>query len=313
MNVVVITGDKSFGPGHPRFELQKMAVENLSVIYMGKGGVWPKIPEGKFSSTDGPASGWEVVSTQDPLLRGVFGWFAAKRLGARLNVQVHMDLRALPRWKRLLATIVLRRADSVRVVSEKIKQQVESMSVRAKISVLPVFVDVERFRDVPRQSHPQKTILWIGRFEDEKDPLYAVSVFKQVREAKPRAEVKLVMLGNGSLEPSLRKEISRSNLGGKVELPGWQDPRDYLAAADVVLCTSRHESWGASIVEALAANVPVVAPDVGIAREAGAMVVARSDLAFGVVEALRSGARGELKLHLLNKDEWARAWKKSLQ
>ena len=116
----------------------------------------------------------------------------------------------------------------------------------------------------------------------------------------------------GSLDPRLRATMSRCHLDMRVEFPGWQDPAPYLARAGVVLCTSKHESWGESIVEALAAGVPVVAPDVGVAREAGAVIAARSDLAQALTEALRSGARGELKLKLLSREEWAGAWRNSL-
>lgn len=67
-------------------------------------------------------------------------------------------------------------------------------------------------------------------------------------------------------------------------------PAVFLETADVVLCTSLYESWGASIVEALAAGVPVVAPDVGVAKEAGATVVPRAQLAEAVVRVLEEGS-----------------------
>jgi glycosyltransferase involved in cell wall biosynthesis len=154
----------------------------------------------------------------------------------------------------------------------------------------------------------QKHILWLGRFEDEKDPLCAINVYKDVLKSIP--DTKLIMLGKGSLGPRLRTEAGEFK---NVEFLGWQDPAMYLSIADVVLSTSKHESWGASIVEALAAGVPVVAPDVGVAREAGATVVPRTELAKAVVEALHSNARGVLALPLLAKDEWARAWMATLQ
>jgi glycosyltransferase involved in cell wall biosynthesis len=191
-------------------------------------------------------------------------------------------------------------------VSEKIRGQVKAINPRAPISVLPVFVDVERFRGTEHIPSEQKRLLWIGRFEKEKDPLAALAIYKQVRARS--SDARLVMLGSGSLEKDLRQQTE----GLPVEFPGWGDPKAYLEKADVVLCTSRYESWGASIIEALAAGVPVVAPDVGIAREAGAIVVPRADLAEAVTEVLSSGQRGELKLELLDKEEWAQEWEKSL-
>ena len=310
MKVLMITGDKNFKPGHPRYDLQAGAVEKLAVVYWGRGSaswrMWSKIPKGHF----------DVVTAQYPLWRGHLAAHLAWLLGAKLNLQVHTDLSALSSLLRWWAAFNLRKADSVRVVSEKIKQQVEHMHVRAKITLLPIFIDIERFRAIQHMPHllvqagEQKTILWVGRFEAEKDPLHALSVLKKVREAD--VDTRLVLLGAGNLEKSLRAESVRLSLTDSVEFPGWQDPVQYLAIADVMVCTSLHESWGASIIEALAAGVPVVAPDVGVAREAGAVVVPREQLVETVVDVLQKGTRGTLRLHMLSKEEWASAWVKTL-
>jgi glycosyltransferase involved in cell wall biosynthesis len=298
MKVLMITGDKRFGPGHERYEVQKAAVERLDVLYWGRGSMWPRVPAGKF----------DVVTAQDPFWRGLFALRVARRLRARLNVQVHVDLSTQGTLRLFVARFVLKRADSVRVMSEKIKRQVELMLARlpagrqAPITVLPVYVDIERFARLPRTPHPQKTILWIGRFEVEKDPLHALDVIKKVPEAK------LIMLGSGSLE----KELKEAARGLPVEFPGWGDPAEFLPQADVVLSTSLTESWGQSMVEALAAGVPVVAPDVGIAREAGAVVVPRERLADAVTDVLKTPATGELRLRLLSREDWVRAWQHSL-
>jgi len=292
MKVLMITGDRRFGPGHPRYEMQAAAVEKLTVLYWGRGAIWPKIPEGHF----------DVVTAQDPFWRGHVAWHIAWWIGAKLNIQVHTDLDAQPMLLHIFAQINLRRADSVRVVSEKIKAQVVRMGIRVPVHVLPIYVEVDRFKTLERKPHDTKTLLWIGRFEAEKDPMLALEVITQIPGAK------LVMLGAGSLEA----ELKRKALNLAVEFPGWQDTVPYLAMADVVLSTSRHESYGASIIEALAAGVPVVAPDVGIAREVGATIKARSDLASGVKDVLYSGVRGKLKLSLPSAQQWAKQWKKTL-
>lgn len=296
MKVLMITGDKSFKPGHPRFTLQSRAVEKLEVIYWGRGSVWPRIPAGHF----------DVITAQDPFWRGLVGWLISRRLGAKFNVQVHADLASVTAVKHILSQIVLRHADSVRVVSEKIKQQVVAAGTQTPIRVLPVFVEADKFRGVQRREHVAKNILWIGRFEEEKDPLLAVEVLQEIRTAD--VDVCLIMLGKGSLEATLRHAAE----GLPIEFPGWQDPIAYLARADVVVNTSPYESYGASIVEALAAGVPVVAPDVGIAKEAGAIVAPRNELARATIEVLKSGAQGKLQLPVLTEEEWIQKWQESL-
>jgi len=297
MKVLTITGDKSFKTGNPRFDLQAEVMEAFEALYWGPGALWAS-PEGNM---------FDVVTTQDPFFRGLVGLFLAKRFGARLNVQVHADLRAQSFIKRALARFVLRRADSIRVVSEKLKKQVERMGVPAPIFVLPIFVDVAPYRGLVHKSQPKKTIVWLGRFEEEKNPLRAIDVLKEVREGGVDAE--LIMLGEGSL----RQKLFEKAAGLSVQFPGWQaNLVPFFEMADVVLSTSRAESWGASIVEALAAGVPVVAPDVGIAREAGALVVPKKDLTKAVLEVLENPPQAILNIPLYSKEEWVAAWKQSL-
>jgi len=297
MKVLVITGDKNFKPGNERYDLQKSAVDKLEVMYWGRGSVWPALPEGQF----------DVVTAQDPFWRGLFGIRAAWRKNAKFNVQVHTDLLVYGGIKLVLMQIVLRHADSIRVVSEKIKLQVEKVGVKAKISVLPIYIDIQRFRVVTPQDHEKKTILWIGRFEDEKDPLLAIEIFRQVLKT---VESKLIFLGKGSLENSLR--IAAKDL--PVEFAGWQDPIKFFSRADVVLSTSKHESFGASIIESLAAGVPVVAPDVGIAKDAGATAVKKEEMAQTIVEILNNPRNGRLlPIYKYSKEEWVRAWVLTLE
>lgn len=146
MKVLVITGDRSFKPGHTRYDLQRSVVDDLAVVYWGRGSLLPKLPPGHC----------DVVTAQDPFWRGLFAFVVAKRLSAGLNVQIHADLEGQSLIKRLLAKWVLRRAHSIRAVSEKIKLQVERVGVRAPIAVLPVFVDIAQYTSVVRRPHTAK-------------------------------------------------------------------------------------------------------------------------------------------------------------
>ncbi|HEV8677469.1 MAG TPA: glycosyltransferase [Candidatus Paceibacterota bacterium] len=306
MRVLMISGDQNLvrlgTSAHERFLLQKNAVEALELVVWPKQFLKPFFVSGKF----------DVVTSQDPFWRGLVAWVAARRLHARFNVQVHADIDAQSFVKHVLGQIVLMHADSVRAVSSRVEKQVLTLT-RAKVGILPVFIDLTRFQNLAHEPHSRfaKTILWTGRFEPEKDPLDALEVLRRVRAAG--ADAGLVMLGEGSLMQALKEKAASDGLEEYVEFPGWQDPLRFLKQADVLLCTSRAESFGASMVEALAAGVPVVSSDVGIAREAGAIIRDKKDLSAGVLETLSNGRKGTLLLPLLSKEEWADEWKKSLQ
>jgi glycosyltransferase involved in cell wall biosynthesis len=307
MKVLMISGDKNIlllkSDAHKRLELQRRQVEQLDVF------VWPQVHSLRTIREAVRAQSYDVITAQDPFWRGHLAWHLSRRNHAKLNIQVHTDLLAEPWWRRRWAYFQLRRASSIRVVSESLKQEIAPY-IRAPIIVLPIYVDLNRFAGLAHKPHAyfEKTILWIGRFEREKDPLEALSVLYKVRAAGTNAG--LIMLGSGSLEQELRTKSQ--DLSSHIEFPGWQEPAGYLQMADVVLCTSKYEGYGVSILEALAAGVPVVAPDVGIAKEAGATVVERSELSSAVTKVLQSGERGVLKLSLPNASEWARAWRDTL-
>jgi glycosyltransferase involved in cell wall biosynthesis len=299
----MISGDKNIlvqgSDAQKRFALQKAQVDQLDVF------VWPQVHSLREISSAVRKAHYDLITAQDPFWRGHIAWHLSRRARSKLNIQVHTDLAAEPWWRRTWAYFQLRHATSIRAVSQKLKEEIVP-HVTAPISVLPVYVDLARFTGLTRQLHPQKTILWVGRFETEKDPLSAINILKDVR-AKG-IDAKLVMLGSGSLESALREAAKAL----PVEFPGWQDPAPYLQMADVVVSTSTYESYGVSIIEALAAGVPVVAPDVGIAKEAGAIVVPQSELASAVIKALQSGERGVLKLSMPSAAEWAQRWKETL-
>jgi glycosyltransferase involved in cell wall biosynthesis len=269
-------------------------------MYWGRSSIWPQAPKGHF----------DVVTVQDPFWRGLFAWRLSRNIKANFNVQVHTDLVAQSFIRHVLAQIVLRHADSIRVVSEKIREQVKVFGVRVPVHIVPIYVDIAPFEGLVHIPHPhfKKTILWFGRFEYEKDPLYALEILKQVRAEG--VDAGLIMLGSGALEKEL--QTAALQLASWVEVVPWQDPKPYLQMADVVVCTSKHESWGASIVEALAAGVPVVAPNVGIAKEAGAVIADRAQLAEKVTEVLQEGLHGELRMQVKGKEAWAHAWRESL-
>ena len=283
-----------------RLRLQREAVDGLDVF------VWPQVHSWWHIWRQALRGHYDIITAQDPFFRGIFAWKLTWFTRAKLNVQVHADLDGVAWYRRIIARFVLRRADSVRVVSDRVAEQVRQMRVKASIHVLPIFVDLERFRMLAREAHEGHVILWIGRLETEKNPGEALDVLRAVRECVHDA--RLIMLGEGSQLEQLREKSH----GLPVTFAGWGDPVAYLPQVDVVLSTSRHESWGASIVEALAAGVPVVSCDVGVAREAGATVAEEGKLAAATIDVLMTPQRAELRLRSFDRAAWAQAWRETL-
>ena len=243
----------------------------------------------------------DVVSVQDPFEAGITGWIIARLRGARLHVQVHTDflspefarLSFLNRLRVLIAGFVLRRAARVRVVSERIKISLEKKcSLRAPITVLPIFVDVEKYRNTKlgtklsaREHLFQTKLLVVSRLEPEKNVGLVIHAFAKAAPEKSC----LIIIGEGSEKEALHKMAHDRGIAKWVFFEGRTDPAQYYKMADLVLARSGCEGYGMVIVEALASGTPVISTDVGIAREAGAIIAEEDDFAKAITAWFESG------------------------
>ena len=81
-------------------------------------------------------------------------------------------------------------------------------------------------------------------------------------------EMHLVIAGAGPLEPILRAQIERANLGDRVHMVGFQDDVPaLLRELDAFVLSSRSEGFPLALIEALAAGLPAIATAVGGVRE----------------------------------------------
>ena len=226
----------------------------------------------------------DVVTTQDPFESGVVGVFLSWFTKAALYVQLHTDIYAkdfvrahhiMNRMRCAIAPFVLKQATRVRMVSERAKESLEKrIGTRKPVSVLPIFVDIQKFATLTRTKHPRWKIalLYVGRLEEEKRSKKVLEILVALRSGGHDAGATIV--GEGSERKSLETYARKMNIQERVQFVGWQrDPSEYIAQSDLVVVPSQYEGYGMVIIEALAAGVPVLATDVGIAREAGAMVV----------------------------------------
>jgi glycosyltransferase involved in cell wall biosynthesis len=119
-------------------------------------------------------------------------------------------------------------------------------------------VDVAAFAapDRPR-GIPQ--VVSIGRFAFPKDFATLVEALTATR-----ADYRAAFVGEGPLLPEIAATIRQRGLTERIDLLGNRgDVRGVLASADVFVLSSRSEGFPVSILEAMAAGLPVVATDVG--------------------------------------------------
>ena len=226
-----------------------------------------------------------VITTQDPFETGLVGRKLKKVFKLPLQIQVHTDLLnihfahdPLNNLRFIVARQVLKSADSVRVVSERIKRSLVNdyrFAIPAgKISVLPIFIDLEKIRSTPvsidlHKKYPEfgKIVLIASRLTKEKNLFFALKVFKRLLKETPEAG--LVIVGDGPKRLKLEKKARSLGISDRVKFEGWQDNLvSYYKTADVFFGTSFYEGFGLTLVEAIALGLPTVSSNVGIASQA---------------------------------------------
>jgi glycosyltransferase involved in cell wall biosynthesis len=108
----------------------------------------------------------------------------------------------------------------------------------------------------------EAVVISVGRLERQKDPVCLVEAMATVIASYPTA--RLALVGGGSDEPVVRAAAARAGISDRVDLLGVRDDVvDILAAADVFALSSLWEGLPRSVLEAVAAGLPVVTTDAG--------------------------------------------------
>lgn len=123
---------------------------------------------------------------------------------------------------------------------------------------LPNFVDAEPAPPVPRADldtpEGAPLLLALGRLHTNK----AYDILIDALTALP--EHCLWLAGTGPEEEALKARAKAAGVDTRIRFLGWRDDiAALLAAADILVCPSRHEPLGNVVIEAWAHDVPVVA------------------------------------------------------
>jgi glycosyltransferase involved in cell wall biosynthesis len=242
-----------------------------------------------------------IVTAQDPFWAGPIAFLLSRVSGAAFHLQLHTDifshgwhgslirkllhplvffrdvneLRAL--LEQLLypmALFLLRHADGVRVISERLFFGVRSIGVPTeRITKVPIFAEMGHFFvakpsfDLHR-SYPgfPRIVLSLGRLQPEKNYRGLIRAFALV--AKEHDDTLLLIVGSGPERERLLALTRSLLLDDRVKILPWaRDVATYYKTCDVYVQSSDYEGWGLAVIEAMASGAPVVMTDVGCAGE----------------------------------------------
>ena len=176
--------------------------------------------------------------------------------------------------------------DVVIAPSASMQRVMETFGVRCPIEVIENGVDLELFR---QPAHPLAraelglpqtgvVFVYVGRLAEEKNVAALLRQFALVWEWSPTAS--LLLIGDGPQKADLQQQAGQLGIDAAVHFVGavpYAAIPNYLAAADVFVTASVSEVHPLTVIEAMAAGLPVVAV-----------------AAPGIVETVESGSSGWL-------------------
>lgn len=105
-----------------------------------------------------------------------------------------------------------------------------------------------------------------GRLVYQKNYEFLINNFQKIKEQIP--EAKILVIGDGSNMTKYRELIALNKCAGDFILAGAiENSFKYMKAFDVFTLPSRYEGLSISMIEALYAEIPVLASDIGSNRE----------------------------------------------
>jgi glycosyltransferase involved in cell wall biosynthesis len=231
--------------------------------------------------------GIRTWSCSDPLRSGLVGLAMRLLPGVRLVVHVQGQLLRMPRNRfgratalvEALSGFVVRRADTVRVVSREIAREAVAAGVLSdRIAIVPARCDTDLFnpdrwleagREM-RSSFPgdpaSPVVGFLGTLNASKGVDVLVKACSNLAQHRP---FRLAVAGDGPLRQELQNAADRS--GSPIAILGRLSPSDiprFLASVDVLAMPSYDEGLPRAVLEAMAMRVPVVASNVGGIPEA---------------------------------------------
>lgn len=198
---------------------------------------------------------------------GIYGGWLARRFArpdTRVVVTEHASFlgRILrqPRSRAMYAE-ALDRADAFLCVSEKLRAELvgEFPKHEAKIGVVPNAVDIAA---MPVRREPVSALsrwIYVGKVAAAKGVTELVEAFAIAAEDSP--ELRLTILGSGPLVEPLTSRVAELDLAGRVEFHDAVPPQQvfgFLHAHDLLVHASKSETFGMTVVEAVASGMPVL-------------------------------------------------------
>ncbi len=231
--------------------------------------IWKILPELKL----------DVIHTHHPFILGDMGAYIAKKNHLPLIFTFHTQYEQyshyIPLNQKLVKTLTrlsvinfVQKCDLILTPAQSIQELLNDYGITKPVIHFPNAINTADFAKLNKQearklcslSGNEIILIYTGRIGLEKNLAFMVQAFKKIHDIVKNA--RLLLVGDGPEEGALRHLVNTLNLKDKVIFTGRVDYHDiakYYTAADIFVMTSVTEVKPLSILEAMAAGLPVVA------------------------------------------------------
>lgn len=184
-----------------------------------------------------------------------------KKIVVHLHVCKQLEMKEYINYK--LAHWCMNKADRIVLLAYTAEQLLRKHWQDIKIPTTVIYNPCEKVDAIPYKAH-DKTILYAGRFTDNKCGWLLIKAFNLIHQKYP--DWKLQLLGDGEEKPIYLDLIKEYGLEDKVEMPGFQYGENlacYYRKAGIYGMTSHYEGMPMVVIDAWNYGVPVVSTPVG--------------------------------------------------
>lgn len=177
--------------------------------------------------------------------------------------------RILSKTEVLEARFAMNRAQLILPVSDDLWKHIEAYGIQNKFQIVPNVVNMDLFHpEFSSRSRETKRILVVALLTPKKGVPYLLQALSQLE--KKRDDFILDIVGDGPYRGEYEKQAWDLGIADKVKFHGLK-PKEivakYMRQCDFLVLPSLVETFGAVIVEALAAGKPVIVTEIGGPKE----------------------------------------------
>ncbi len=212
------------------------------------------------------------------------------------------DILDFPKFyiKKKLLQFILCKTDGITAAGKYLADATERFLLNnRKVALTPFGINLETFRP---PSKKQNASIVIGATKNL-EPVYGLENLIKAFAKPGHSDLKLLLVGDGSLRSRFERLSAELKVKNRLTFAGRVSPMEipaFLQQMDIVVNPSLRESFGVSVLEAQACEIPVIASNTG-----------------GLPEVMRDGVTGFLvppkdinaiaeKIELLASDEYLR-------